>query len=97
MARRVHAFSKTKGIEPLLQPVYPVIQRLVPAPYIRSLGERKMETNPCYTCSFHEGGWQNCTCQVCLEAFHENRCIHDHITHCTFYKNKDQNNQLRAG
>lgn len=56
-----------------------------------------METSPCHTCVFHEGGWQNCNCQVCLEGFHETRCIHDHVMHCIFYKNKERVQQLHVG
>ncbi len=51
------------------------------------------ETRPCYTCIYHEGGWQNCSCIICLPAFHSQRCIEDKRGHCIFYKEKKRNDK----
>jgi hypothetical protein len=57
-----------------------------------------METlEPCYTCRFHQGGWQNCSCLICKPEFHKDRCINNIKMHCCFYKKAEDYQKEKVG
>jgi hypothetical protein len=43
----------------------------------------------CYTCKFHEGGWEHCRGIICNPEFHTYRCTPNKLGHCIFYKPKE--------